>query len=346
MNYLASPLLVVACALSGTVRIDFENEPLGISADDKPVYLRDIWPSDELIAEYSKKYVSTGFFHTQYKEALTANHNWNEMQETGGDLYQWDSNSTYIQKPPLFDNMIMNSPDNDIVSGSRVLAWFGDSVTTDHISPAGSIAADSPAGLYLQSKGISREDFNSYGSRRGNHEVMIRGTFANIRIRNRLTPEVEGGYTRYLPDDQIMTIYDASLKYMADSTPLLILAGREYGSGSSRDWAAKGTVLLGVKAVIAQSFERIHRSNLVGMGVLPLQFMDGQDALSIGLNGEETFYFPDFSQSLRAGGILQVQAVSTDGNSKEFSVLIRIDSAAEMETWRNGGILPQVLRQY
>ena len=340
-NYLASPPLVVAFALAGTIDIDLVNEPLGTGSDGKPVYLRDIWPTNEEVRQTVRAAVNQGMFQEEYARAFDGDKNWQGMQIPTGSIYQWDDASTYIKKPPYFDNMAdPNAPIQDL-KNMRVLALLGDSVTTDHISPAGNIAKNSPAGKYLMSLGVQPADFNSYGARRGNHEVMVRGTLGNIRLRNQLAPGTEGSYTRHLPDGEQMFIYDASMKYQAEGVPLVILAGKEYGSGSSRDWAAKGVALLGVKAVIAESFERIHRTNLVGMGVLPLQFKPGDSVASLGLTGEEVFSVDGIAGSLNGGG----RTATVRAGSKTFQVDVRVDTPQEVEYFRSGGILPYVLRQ-
>ena len=344
-NYLASPPLVVAYALAGTTDIDLVNEPLGNGTDGQPVYLKDIWPTAEEIDEAVQRCVTPEMFETRYGNVFDSNERWNEIAVGGGDLYPWDEGSTYIQEPPFMIDL-PTAPDPILpIRGARVLAALGDSVTTDHISPAGSIAADSPAGRYLIEHGVEPRDFNSYGSRRGNDRVMTRGTFANIRIRNQLAPGTEGGVTRHLPDGEQMTIYDAAIKYREEDVPLIVLAGAEYGTGSSRDWAAKGTFLLGVRAVIAASYERIHRSNLVGMGVLPLEFTAGQSWQSLGLTGEEVFDIPDLNDTLRPGDTLTVHATAADGSVKQFDTSVRIDTPVELEYYRNGGILQTVLRK-
>ena len=345
-NYLASPPLVVAYALVGTVDHDLANEPLGIGSDGQPVYLRDIWPSNEEVAATVRTAVNRGMFEHEYAHAFDGDKNWQSMQIPTGGIYRWDEKSTYIKKPPYFDHMV--DPTQPLLDfhAMRVLAVLGDSVTTDHISPAGSIAKDSPAGKYLIAQGVPPSDFNSYGARRGNHEVMVRGTLANIRLRNQLAPGTEGSWTLHLPDGERMFIYDASMKYQQEGVPLMILAGKEYGSGSSRDSAAKGVALLGVRAVIAESFERIHRTNLVGMGVLPLQFRAGENAASLGLTGRETFHVEGVASSLNGGGRkASVRAVAEDGTEKQFGVDVRVDTPQEVEYYRNGGILPYVLRQ-
>jgi aconitate hydratase len=345
-NYLASPPLVVAYALAGRIDIDLVNEPLGTDSNGQPVYLRDIWPSNQEVQETVRAAVHHDMFQRQYSRVFEGDPNWQGMPVPTGDIYQWDAQSTYIKKPPYFERMA--DPEKSITdfSAMRVLALLGDSVTTDHISPAGSIPKDSPAGKYLIAQGVEPKDFNSYGARRGNHEVMVRGTLANIRLRNQLAPGTEGGWTVHLPEGQQMFIYDASMLYQQEGVPLLIIAGKEYGSGSSRDWAAKGVALLGVKAVIAESFERIHRTNLVGMGVLPLQFRAGDNAASLQLNGKETYNINGVSAALRNGKRqAMVTATGADGSEKSFTADVRIDTPQEVEYYRYGGILPYVLRQ-
>jgi aconitate hydratase len=345
-NYLASPPLVVAYALAGTMDIDLSNDPLGTGTDGEPVYLRDIWPSNQEVVDTVRTSIDQEMFRQEYEKAFDGDANWKGMSIPAGNIYKWDDTSTYIKKPPYFDAMVDPETSVKDLMGMRALALLGDSVTTDHISPAGSIPKESPAGRYLISQGVQPVDFNSYGARRGNHEVMVRGTLANIRLRNQLAPGTEGGWTRHMPDGEQMYIYDASLKYEKDGVPLVILAGKEYGSGSSRDWAAKGVMLLGVRAVIAESFERIHRSNLVGMGVLPLQFPAGENAASLGLTGAETFHIEGVKSSLNGGGRkATVRAVSDDGSEKTFTAVVRVDTPQEVEYYRNGGILPYVLRQ-
>ncbi|MFT9488504.1 MAG: aconitate hydratase AcnA [Tepidibacillus sp.] len=344
-NYLASPPLVVAYALAGTVDIDLTKDPIGYDQNNQPVYLKDIWPTNQEIQEAIVKSMNPEIFRKQYSSVFTANERWNKIEVPKGKLYEWDESSTYIQNPPFFEGLSPELDDIQEIKGARVLALLGDSVTTDHISPAGNIKKDSPAGKYLIEHGVDPKDFNSYGSRRGNHEVMMRGTFANIRIRNQVAPGTEGGVTKYLPNDEVMSIYDASMKYQASGTPLVVIAGKEYGTGSSRDWAAKGTNLLGVKAVIAESFERIHRSNLVGMGVLPLQFVDGQSWKSLNLNGTETFDILGLDNDVKPGQMLKVVGTREDGSQFEFEVLTRLDSVVDVEYYRNGGILQTVLRQ-
>ncbi len=345
MNYLASPPLVVAYAIAGTVDIDLTKEPLGQGADGQDVYLRDIWPSNTEIGDMIAATVGPELFAQNYADVFKGDARWNSMDSTDSELYGWDGASTYIKNPPYFDGMTMEVGAIEDIHGARVLGLFGDSITTDHISPAGSIKKDSPAGLYLQSRGVQPADFNSYGSRRGNDDVMVRGTFANIRIRNRFFGGEEGGNTLYFgstPPEK-MPIYDAAMKYRADGTPLVVIAGKEYGTGSSRDWAAKGTNLLGVKAVIAESFERIHRSNLVGMGVLPLQFVDGRNAESLGLDGTETYAITGLEDG--ASKRATVTATAADGSRKDFEVAVMLLTPKEVEYFRNGGLLHYVLRQ-
>jgi aconitate hydratase len=344
-NYLASPPLVVAYALAGRVDIDFQVEPLGEDADGKRVYLKDIWPSTTDVARAIEHGISSDLFRTRYADVFHGDDNWRSLEIPPGTRFRWDPQSTYVRKPTFFEGLaITPEPLNDI-SRAHVLAWLGDSVTTDHISPAGSIAKNSPAAQYLAAQGISAKDFNSYGARRGNHEVMVRGTFANTRLRNFLAPGTEGGVTKHLPSGMVEPIYDASVRYQRDGVPLIVLAGKEYGTGSSRDWAAKGTFMLGVRAVIAESFERIHRSNLIGMGVIPLQFLPGQNTAGLGLTGEEMFDITGLSTGLVPNKVLNVVALNAAGKQTSFTVLTRIDTAAELEYYRHGGILPYVLRQ-
>ena len=345
-NYLASPPLVVAYALAGTMDIDLTSDPLGEGSDGQPVFLRDIWPSNEEVAATVRSAINRGMFEHEYAHVFDGDKNWQSLAIPTGGIYQWDDTSTYIKKPPYFDNMVDPGAPLQDFHQMRVLALLGDSVTTDHISPAGSIPKDGPAGKYLMAQGVQPADFNSYGARRGNHEVMVRGTLANIRLRNQLAPGTEGGVTRHLPDGEQMYIYDASMQYQKEGVPLLIVAGKEYGSGSSRDWAAKGVLLLGVRAVIAESFERIHRTNLVGMGVLPLQFQAGESAASLRLTGAETYHIEGVATSLNGGGrTATVRAVKADGTEIKFSAVVRVDTPQEVEYYRNGGILPYVLRQ-
>ena len=343
LNYLASPPLVVAYALAGTMEADLTAEPLGTGSDGQPVYLRDIWPSQAEIGEVIASCVRPEMFTREYAEVFAGDQRWRSLPVPAGDMFDWDPSSTYVRRPPYFDGLAARPGPLAGIEGARVLALLGDSVTTDHISPAGAIKADSPAGRYLREHGVEPGDFNSYGSRRGNHEVMIRGTFANIRLRNRLAPGTEGGFTRHLPGGEQMTIFDAAARYAADSVPLLVIAGREYGSGSSRDWAAKGTALLGVRAVLAASYERIHRSNLIGMGVLPLEFADGQDATTLGLTGEEVFTIRGLAGAGEVPRAVAVAAASP-GGTRELAATVRIDTPGEAEYYRHGGILPYVLR--
>jgi aconitate hydratase len=342
-NYLASPPLVVAYALAGTTDIDLVKEPLGKGRDGKDVYLRDIWPSQKEIVDTINASVSAETYKNEYAKATQGPPEWQKISGASSELFQWDASSTYVQEPPFFVDMPETPGAIEAISVARVLASLGDSVTTDHISPAGSIKADSPAGLFLQQHGVKPLDFNSYGSRRGNDRVMTRGTFANIRLKNLLCPGTEGGVTKYLPTGQQMSIYDAAMKYKEDGTPLVVLAGEEYGTGSSRDWAAKGTYLLGVRAVIATSFERIHRSNLVGMGVLPLQFREGENREHLDLDGTETFDIR-LDDSLKPRQAIEVTATKADGTTVRFTALCRIDTPIEVEYYRNGGILHKVLR--
>ena len=342
MNFLASPPLVVAYALAGSMDVDVATESLGIGTDGKPVHLKDIWPSAADVARTLDAAVDPAMFKQGYANVFSGDANWSAIKTPAGKIYAWDAKSTYVKNPPYFDGMTMTPPPVGDVHGARVLAMLGDSVTTDHISPAGNIAKTSPAAKYLVAQGVAASDFNSYGARRGNHEVMMRGTFANIRLRNLLRPGTEGGVTAYLPGGEEMSIFDAAMKYKGAGTPLVILAGKEYGTGSSRDWAAKGTMLLGVKAVIAESFERIHRSNLIGMGVLPLQFAGGQNAQSLGLIGRETYDVTGLKQG--AAKLVTVTATTDDGKSSSFEVRLRIDTPKELEYYRHGGILQYVLR--
>ena len=342
MNYLASPPLVVAYAIAGTMDHDFESDSLGNDLNGDPVYLRDIWPTPQEIQSVIESSISSTMFTKDYASVFEGDHRWKSLSTPSGKTFEWDSNSTYVRKPPYFEGMSKTPAPVTDISAARVLAMLGDSVTTDHISPAGNIKVDSPAGAYLADHGIQRGDFNSYGSRRGNHEVMIRGTFANIRLKNLLLDGVEGGYTRnFLSNGEQATIFDASAAYQSAGVPLVILAGKEYGSGSSRDWAAKGTALLGVRAVIAESFERIHRSNLIGMGVLPLQFRDGESAESLGIDGTEVFSISGIT-ALNTGGVPK-ELIVTAGD-KSFSAKVRIDTPGEADYYRHGGIMQYVLR--
>jgi len=342
MNFLASPPLVVAYALAGTTNIDLNCEPLGQDQNGNEVYLKDIWPGNTAVAQAMLANIDAQMFKETYQQVFKGDEHWNGLQIPQGNLYHWNPESTYVRNPPYFTGMTMKLSSIADIQGAYCLAYLGDSITTDHISPAGSIKKDSPAGKYLMEHGVQPKDFNSYGSRRGNHEVMMRGTFANIRLRNKLVPGVEGGYTTYLPTGEQMFIYDAAMRYQQDGTPLVILAGKEYGTGSSRDWAAKGTLLLGVKAVIAESFERIHRSNLVGMGVLPLQFQEGESAESLGLTGQEKFEIKGVSKGAKQ---VTVQATGKDGQSRSFTARLRIDTPKEWDYYEHGGILHYVLRQ-
>ena len=342
-NYLASPPLVVAYALAGTTDIDLTQEPLG-KGTDGDVFLKDIWPSQAEVSDVMQANVTAEMFRNQYANAFDSNEMWNKIQTGEDALYEWSPQSTYIQEPPFLATMTPDVTRIQPIQGARCLALLGDTVTTDHISPAGAIAKDGPAGKFLMEQGVDVRDFNSFGSRRGNDRVMVRGTFGNIRIRNQLAPGTEGGLTTYLPTGEQMSIYDASMKYQADSVPLVVLAGKEYGTGSSRDWAAKGTMMLGVQAVIATTYERIHRSNLVGMGILPLEFADGESWQSLGLTGHETFNIDSLSDDLQPRSSVQVEAVKEDGSKATFSATVRIDTPVEMDYYRNGGILQTVLR--
>ena len=344
-NYLASPPLVVAYALVGSTDVDLTQQPLGTGSDGQPVYLKDVWPTAEEVKAAVDEVVRPEMFRKRYDNVLESNPQWNKIATSPSNMYEWDETSTYIQEPPFLIDLTTEAAPIQPIRGARVLVALGDSVTTDHISPAGSMAADSPAGQYLIEHGVEPRDFNSYGSRRGNDRVMTRGTFANIRIRNQLVPGTEGGFTRHLPDGEKMTVYDAAMKYQQEGVPLLVLAGAEYGTGSSRDWAAKGTYLLGVRAVIASGFERIHRSNLIGMGVLPLQLDAGKSWQSLGITGEEVFDFPALGDTLEPRDSIKVQATAADGSIKEFDAKVRIDTPVELEYYRNGGILQTVLRK-
>ena len=347
-NYLMSPPLVVAYALAGRIDHDMLNEPLGRGRDGEPVFLKDIWPTQQEVADVIATALVTESFTTEYAKVTEGDHNWQQLKFDEAETYAWEPDSTYIRKAPYFDGMPAAPAPVVDIAGARVLAVLGDSVTTDHISPAGSIKVSSPAGVYLVEHGVKPADFNSYGSRRGNHEVMVRGTFANVRLRNRLAPGTEGGVTRLLPEGTALSIYDASVAYAERGVPLVILAGTEYGSGSSRDWAAKGPKLLGVRAVIAESYERIHRSNLVGMGIVPLQFAAGESVESLGLTGEEVYDFRGLESLLAGrfvdGRTLTVKATAADGGVKEFAVTVRIDTPQEVLYYEHGGILQFVLR--
>jgi aconitate hydratase len=345
-NYLASPPLVVAYALAGRVDVDIANDPIGQDSSGRDVYLREIWPTPEEVQAMVGKSVRREMFAKEYSEVFAGDAQWNSIRTAAGDLYDWTGKSTYIQRPPYFDQMADPATHVRDMAGLRVLALLSDSVTTDHISPAGNIAVDSAAGKYLISLGVKPADFNSYGARRGNHEVMVRGTLANIRLRNQMAPGTEGSWTTHVPSGERMLIYDASVRYQGEGVPLLIIAGKEYGSGSSRDWAAKGVLLLGVRAVIAESFERIHRANLVGMGVLPLQFLDGQSRESLGLTGFESYAIEGIREAVESGGKTRARVTATlDSTTKTFDAIARIDTPQEAEYYRHGGILPYVLRQ-
>jgi aconitate hydratase len=344
-NYLASPPLVVAYALAGSITKDLTTEPLGEDSAGRPVFLKDIWPTEQELQETMLRAVTSDMFRRSYADVFKGDERWQKLDVPEGSRFDWDQNSTYIRKPTFLEGMTMTAARPVDLTGGRVLALLGDSVTTDHISPAGSITADSPAGKYLIEKGVKPADFNSYGARRGNHEVMVRGTFANVRLRNQMAPGTEGGWTLYQPSGELMSIYDASVRYRAEGVPLLVIAGKEYGSGSSRDWAAKGTFLLGAKAVIAETFERIHRSNLVNMGVLPLQFKAGENAASHKLTGTEEYSLLGVAEGLKPRGDIRVVAKAADGTVREFTVTARIDTPEELVAFRHGGILPYVVRQ-
>ncbi|MGN6374023.1 MAG: aconitate hydratase, partial [Sphingomonas sp.] len=340
-NYLASPPLVVAYALKGTVTEDMEATPIGTGSDGQDVFLKDIWPTAQEVRDMIDANIDDDMFRARYGNVYAGDERWQDIDVEGSEVFQWRAGSTYVANPPYFEGMQMTpAPVPDIVE-AKPLAILGDSITTDHISPAGSIKADSPAGIYLQNHQVSRQDFNSYGSRRGNHDVMMRGTFANIRIKNEMVPGIEGGMTKY--EGEVMPIYDAAMRHKADGTPLVVVAGKEYGTGSSRDWAAKGTILLGVRAVIAESFERIHRSNLVGMGVLPLQFAEGVSRETLKLDGSETFTIQNVAE-IRPRQEVEVKLARTDGSTETFKTRCRIDTVNELEYFLNGGILQYVLR--
>lgn len=342
-NYLASPPLVVAYALAGTVDIEFDGEPLGYDTNNSPVYLKDIWPTSKEIEAVRKASLESSMFKKNYDQIFTRNEDWNELEIPSGQIYQWDPESTYIRKPPFLNQAVIQKSNLD---RTRILLMLGDSITTDHISPAGRIKTDGPAATYLMEHGVTPRKFNSYPSRRGNYEVMQRGAFANVRIRNQLLPDMEGGYTTYFPTNEVMTVYEAAKRYEQDGTPLTVVAGKEYGTGSSRDWAAKGTLLLGVKTVIAESFERIHRSNLLGMGVLPLQFMEGTNKETLQLIGTETFYFGNQLEDLYPGKTIQVKAVRETGELFYFDTTARLDNRVEVDYYNNGGILPSIVQTY
>ncbi|MFQ5436943.1 MAG: aconitate hydratase, partial [Anaerolineae bacterium] len=345
-NYLASPPLVVAYALAGTTDIDLFNDPLGTGKDGEPVYMRDIWPTNEEIQTAVETSLTPEMFRKEYSNVAQANETWNAIPTSGGEIYDWNPESTYVQEPPFFTTLGPAVEPIGNIENGRVLVKVGDSVTTDHISPAGVIAQSSPAGQYLLEHDVEPLYFNSYGSRRGNDRVMTRGTFANVRLRNQMAPGTEGGWTTYLPTNEVMTMYDASLKYKADGTSLVVLAGKDYGMGSSRDWAAKGTLLLGIQMVIAESYERIHRSNLVGMGVLPLQFKPGESKESLGLDGTEVFTTVNLTDDVQPGQDITVKATKADGTEITFQTTCRIDTPVEVDYYRNGGILHTVLRNF
>jgi aconitate hydratase len=342
-NYLASPPLVVAYAIAGTMDIDLEHQPLGKDSDGKPVYLRDIWPSPEEVATAVARSVNAAMFKSEYGQVFEGDERWRGLAVPEGDLFKWQRDSSYVKPPPFFEGVTATVSGFSDIIGARALAVLGDSVTTDHISPAGSIAVDGPAGKYLIAHGVQPKDFNSYGARRGNHEVMVRGTFANTRIKNLMVPGVEGGVTVHLPDGDRMTIFEVSERYQKEGVPLIVIAGKEYGTGSSRDWAAKGTQLLGVRAVIAESFERIHRSNLIGMGVLALEFKAGENRQSLGLTGQEVYSVLGLKDGIKQRQVVKIRA-ELNGKAKEFEAIARIDTPEEVEYVRHGGILPYVLR--
>jgi len=344
-NYLASPPLVVAYALAGTVDIDLMNEPLGQNENGDLVYLKDIWPTADEVLSVIEDVITPEMFKKEYEGIETSNDTWNHIKTPEGSIYAWDEASTYIQEPPFFWSLTPETPSIKPIMRARVLIKAGDSTTTDHISPAGAIPPEGPAGTYLIGKGVQPLDFNSFGSRRGNHEVMMRGTFANIRFKNQLVPGTEGGVTRYLPTDEVKPIYEASLLYQEKGTQLIVLAGKDYGMGSSRDWAAKGTALLGVRAVIAESYERIHRSNLIGMGVLPLQFVEGESPSTLDLDGSETFDIP-VDESMQPRQEVVVTVTKTDGTEMTITTRCRLDTPIEIEYYRHGGILHYVLRDF
>ena len=345
MNFLASPMLVVAYAIAGHTDFDMNNEPLGKDKNGNNVYLKDIWPSSQEIDEVMTSVLSPEDYKTNYETIFDGDDTWRKLAAPKGQTYDWDSKSTYIQEAPFFKNISEDVPKPQDIKGAKVLLQLGDMVTTDHISPAGKFLPEHPAGQYLVENGVEKKDFNSYGSRRGNHEVMMRGTFANVRIKNKLASR-EGGWTTYQPTGEEMTVFDASMKYQEEGTPLVVIGGKEYGSGSSRDWAAKGTQLLGVKAVITESYERIHRSNLVGMGVLPLQFQEGETQDTLGLTGEETYDISGIAEDLTPGKLVDVTATKKDGSKVAFKALVRLDSGVDVEYYKHGGILNYVLRNF
>jgi aconitate hydratase len=345
-NYLASPVLVVAFALAGRVDIDLATEPLGVGTDGRPVFLKDIWPSAEEVATTMAAALKPELFRHQYSTVFQGDAAWQALPVPGGSRYAWDPASTYVQEPPFFQNLPAEPGPLRDVDGARVLAVLGDSVTTDHISPAGAIPKNGPAARYLREHGVEQPDWNTFGARRGNHEAMMRGTFGNVRIKNALVPDKEGNWTVHLPTGEVVSIYDAAMRYIAEGTPLVILTGKEYGTGSSRDWAAKGPALLGVKAIIAESYERIHRSNLVGMGVLPLAYPAGATRASLGLSGRETFSITGIAKGLTPGGTVQVKARNEDGRETTFAPVVRLNSQVELDYYRHGGILQRVLRMF
>jgi aconitate hydratase len=344
-NYLASPPLVVVYALAGRIDIDFDSEPIGQDKNDQPIYLKDIWPSQEEVSKMMKSALDAKVYKEKYSQVFEGDKHWRSLQIEGGELFDWDPDSSYIKNPPFFNKLSKEKPKLQNIKGARVIALLGDTVTTDHISPAGTIPHDSPAGKYLISKGVEVKDFNSFGSRRGNHEVMMRGTFGNIRIKNKLLDNVEGGYTIYFPTGEQKYIYDASIEYQKNDISLIVFAGEEYGTGSSRDWAAKGTYLLGIKAVIAESFERIHRSNLVGMGVLPLQFHSGDNFQKLGLTGRESYDITGIEEDLHPGTEITITAIGEENVKTTFNVKARLDTPIDVEYYKNGGILQTVVRQ-
>ncbi len=344
-NYLASPPLVVAYALAGTVNIDFSTEPIGYNEENEPVFLREIWPTSTEIQDYMNEWINPELYRSRYASVYDTNEKWNNIQAPESDLYEWDEKSTYIQEPPFLNNLFDQDKGIKEIRAARVLALLGDSVTTDHASPSGAIKPDSVAGQYLSSQGVKQADFNSYPSRRGNHLVLMRGAFANVRLRNQLVPDSEGGITKHFPSGEVMSIYDAAMKYQATNTNLVIVAGKEYGTGSSRDWAAKGPYLLGVKFILAESFERIHRSNLIGMGVLPLQFTDGKNKDILGITGRETFETIGLDHNIQPGHTIQIRATREDGSQFTFNALVRLDSIVEVEYYQNGGIMQTVVKK-
>jgi aconitate hydratase len=345
MNFLMSPMLVVAYAIAGRVDIDLTTEPISYDSNQEPVYLKDIWPTDDEINDILSRVLSPDDFAKNYDEIFEGNEIWRNLEVPTGKLYEWDDASTYIKEIPFFHDLPTEAEPLQDIQNARALLVLGDSVTTDHISPAGAFSETSAAGKYLMSRGVAKENFNSYGSRRGNDEVMVRGTFANVRIKNKLAQQ-EGGYSTYLPTGEEGTVYDTSVKYKEMQTPLLVLAGKEYGSGSSRDWAAKGTFLLGIKAVLAESYERIHRSNLVGLGVLPMQYKEGDTAEKLGLTGKEVFSITGIANDIKPLKEIEITGTDEQGNQNKFTVIARLDSLIEIEYYRNGGILQYVLRQF